>query len=143
MEGWTTTGEQRLVVVGELSWFEPVTGARRDGSPPNYIDGFGLDGDGRFWLLTRVADPDWREVRPQGAEALVSRRDYDQYWDTRVDVYDVGTERHLGTLRWNEAGAGTIGLVRVEGEFMLSKVVYTDDVVPRIALYRVDFRPRP
>jgi len=131
LEQWTLDGRRASVLAGALPWFPKPTDDAPDGPPPTLLLDFGVDAHNRLWLVVRVPDSDWRSVRRRGAEGLVSARDFAAFWDTRIDVFDLGTSTHLGTTTWDEA---FVGLLTVRGELLPYRVV-SQDVKPQIALY--------
>jgi len=134
LEQWTIDGRRVSVITGVLPWFPKPQSEAVDGRPPTLLLRFGVDASERLWLVVRVPDSSWPSVRRQGAEGLVYQRDYDRFWDTRVDVFDLGTSQHLGSVTWDDA---SVGLLSIRGEFALYRVI-SQDVEPQVALYRLN-----
>lgn len=140
LEEWRLDGSLERVVTGDFDWFPPMT-FNQEGAPSSLI-AFATDRDERLWLLTRVPDPNWRRLQPGriGPETLIRREDADGYWDMRLDVFDLSTEQHLGTLRWD----GTkVYLTSRRGTVLVNMVEYDEEMVPRVALYRLDIKANP
>lgn len=134
LEQWTIQGEHRRTVEGELPWFPMSLGASRDGPPPPLLVAFGVDSANRLWLLQRVPDPDWKAVRRRGNERIVVREDYAEFWDTRLDIFDLEASKHVATARWDEVA---VDLVQLGGVIVVQRLIYETDLYPRVGLYRV------
>ncbi|MGD2216669.1 MAG: hypothetical protein PVJ64_07930 [Gemmatimonadales bacterium] len=140
LEEWTLDGSLNRVVTGDFDWFPPMV--HNQEGPPSSLRAFAMGRDRRLWLLTRVPDPNWRRVHPGrlGPETLIRREDADRYWDTRLDMFDLRTEQHLGTVRWD----GTkVFLASRRGTVLVNMVEYDAEMVPRVALYRLDIKASP
>jgi hypothetical protein len=140
LEEWTLDGSLKQVITGDFDWFLPMV-YNQEG-PPSSLRAFATDRNERLWLLTRVPDENWRRVHRGrlGPETLIRTEDADRYWDTRLDVFDLRTEQHLGTVRWD----GTkVFLVSRSGTVLVNMVQYDEEMVPRVALYRLNIKGNP
>jgi hypothetical protein len=140
LEEWRLDGSLERVVTGDFDWFPPMV-FNQEG-PPSQLLAFATDRDERLWLLTRVPDPNWRRLRPGrlGPETLIRTEDVDGYWDTRLDVFDLRTEQHLGTVRWDGA---KVFLANRRGTVLVNLVEYDEEMIPRVALYRLSIKANP
>jgi hypothetical protein len=140
LEEWGLDGSLIRVVTGDFDWFPPMI-LDHEG-PPSLLASFAVDREERLWLLTRVPDPNWRSVHPGrvGPETLLRREDYDGYWDIRLDLFDLRTEQHLGTVRWD----GTKVFLAVRRRTVLVHMVeYDEETTPQVALYRLEISTSP
>jgi len=140
LEEWTLDGSLERVITGDFDWFPPTV-YNQEG-PPSSLRAFATDRDERLWLLTRVPDENWRRVHGGrlGPETLITQEQQDRYWDARLDVFDLRTERHLGTVRWD----GTkVFLTSRRGTVLVNLVEYDEEMVPRVALYRLAIKANP
>lgn len=133
IEEWALDGTPRRMLTGELEWLQRERGAS-GGGPRPLVAEFGVDRLERLWLLTLVPDRRWREV-PRGGEGAVAREDYDRYWDTRLDVFDLKGERHLGSHTFD---AMAVKLLRRDGQLFVYLTEFETPVWPRMAVYAVD-----
>ncbi len=109
LEEWSLDGELLGGIGGELPWFPPVTETAELGEdPPNsMLHSFAVDRSrSRLWLMTTVPDPNWQDVEivRYGNEAGVPARSFDDYYDVRLDVFDMDAMLHLGTRIWDSYG---------------------------------------
>lgn len=139
LEEWGLDGSLIQVISGDFDWFPPMI-LDHEG-PASLMAGFDVDREERLWLLARVPDPNWRSVpRGAGGETLLRQEDYDRYWDVRLDVFDLRTQEHLGTFRWDES---RVFLANRRGNTLVYLVEYDEHLVPRVALYRLDIKASP
>jgi hypothetical protein len=91
--------------------------------------------DQRLWVITRIADEQWRDVQKPGAEGLVMPDQMGDYFDTRVDIYDLRSREHIGSQRWDQHHAG---LVMSRRNLSLHIVEYSSAMVPQVVIYRLE-----
>lgn len=139
-EEWNVQGEWVRTIRGQLDWFNELEASRRSGPPSSLVTDFASDGNNRLWIAVYVPDPNWREIRPQGSEGFIQMSDMSNYFDTRIDVFDLRHRKHLGSTTLDEAFAG---FVQIGDGLAVQRVVYDSEMVPRVALYRVSFSPPP
>lgn len=132
LEEWDLEGRLRRAVVSRSDWFPQEVGGDRSGRPPTRLETFGVDSHDRLWTVTLIPDQTWREAPRQGSEGFVNEQDLSRLFDARIDVYDLRSRRHLGTLKWDEA---FVGLVQLGDEFAVQKV---DPNTAKVLLYHLD-----
>jgi hypothetical protein len=140
LEEWSASGRQLRIITGDLPWFPEARQSHRHNRrdpPPALLAGFAVDGADRLWLLTVQPDPRWRDVQPQGPENAILLSQYDDYYDNRLDVFDLRSRRHVGTHVWND---GLVHLFRHGDDIAFSVLEFDAAMVPRIAVYRVPIR---
>ena len=138
VQEWSVDDELLRVIEGELPWFpevtEPVDRTREP--PPTLLGSLALEGQNRFWMITRTADPDWRDVElepgPEGPRIPASKRA--DYLDTRLDIFDLEEKRHIGRYVWDSP---YVRLFNLGGEPAVSVVEYDEEMVPQVVVYRV------
>ena len=138
VQEWSIDDELLRVIEGDLPWFpevtEPVDRTREP--PPTLLGSLALEGQNRFWMITRTADPDWRDVElepgPEGLRIPASKRA--DYLDTRLDIFDLEEQRHIGRYVWDSPYPR---LFNLGGEPAVSVVEYNEDKVPQVVIYRV------
>ncbi|MXY77464.1 MAG: hypothetical protein F4Y40_10370 [Acidimicrobiia bacterium] len=141
LQEWSVDDELLRVIEGELPWFpevrRPVDLTREP--PPTLLRFLALDTTEHLWMITRTADPDWREVELEtGQQGLrVPAGKQDNYFDTRLDIFDLEEKRHIGRYVWDAAGAR---LFNLGGEPAVSVVEYAEDTGRQVVIYRLDFR---
>jgi len=144
VEEWSIVGEQLRIIGGELPWLPHATREPRWGREPPAatLAMMAEDADGNFWMLARLADPDWAEVDfqegPGGEVSFPPGYQPDKFRDTRLDIFHLGERRHLGTHMWDSSGGPR--LFDRGGEPMISTVEYTDAMEPQVVVYRVRLR---
>ena len=143
IQEWSVDDELLRVVEGELPWFPKVTEFIDPATEPpsTLLRSLALDGREHLWMTVRTADPRWREVElertPEGYRVPpASRHDY---LDTRLDIFDLGKQRHVGRYLWDSP---YVRLINRGGEPAVSIVDYTEEMVPQVVVYRVDWGPR-
>lgn len=141
VQEWSLDDELLRVVDGELPWFPEVTEVidpTRE-PPSTLLRSLALDGREHLWMTTRTADPQWREVEleraPEGYRVPPARRA--EYMDTRLDIFDLEGQRHIGRFVWDSPYARLLDL---GGEPAVSIVEYTEDNGLQVVIYRVDLR---
>ena len=146
VQEWSVDDELLRVVDGELPWFPEVTefiDPTRE-PPSTLLRSLALDGRERLWMTVRTADPEWQEVElertQQGHRAPPERRG--DYMDTRLDIFDLEEQRHIGRYVWDSPYAR---LINLGGEPAVSIVEYTEDNGLQVVIYRVGWgaRDRP
>ena len=141
LQEWSVDDELLRVIEGELPWFpevrRPVDLTREP--PPTLLRFLALDTTEHLWMITRTADPDWREVELEtGQQGLrVPAGKQDNYFDTRLDIFDLEEKRHIGRYVWDAAGAR---LFNLGGEPAASIVEYAEDTERQVVIYRLDRR---
>lgn len=134
-EQWDVeTAEPVRFVTGYPSWWDPEGTNTAPGEAPLSVFQFGVDSQDVLWTAVRVPDPDWDpRVVARRTEQMFVREEYDDVWDTRLDAIDLSTGRHLGSVRLPEA---SIFMADRNGELVISRLEYTNDFFPQIAIYR-------
>lgn len=139
LEEWSLNGELVRIVSGEPDWFPPVTKVPPLGErPPTRLRQFALDGRGRLWVTTWVADRNWEAVARESrdnVEGAIS--DTRGYFDTRVDLFDLEGRTRCGPHVWE---SDQVNLMLRADEVLAATVEYDDSLVPRVALYRLEAR---
>ena len=146
VEEWTLDNELVRSIEGNLPWFAEVTediDPTRE-EPSTLLKSIALDHEGHLWLSLETADPDWRDVPREvsGAEgAVVIPPDrWDDYLDTRLDIFDLNARRFLGSHIWDSQN---VRLMDLDGEPAVSVLAYTETMVPQVVIYRVRPAPAP
>ena len=140
VEEWSTEDELLRVVDGELPWFPEVTESMDPTTDPpsTLLMSIALDGREYLWMTVRTADPGWREVElertAEGYRVPPERRR--DYMDTRLDIFDLEEQRHLGRYVWDSPYAR---LINLGGEPAVSIVEYTREGVRQVVVYRVEW----
>lgn len=134
---WSADGKLVQSITGELPWFPPVTRYPEIGKerPPTLLRSLAVSPSGHLWMLTSIADPGWREAEltTLGQEVVIEQHQADGYRDTRLDVFDLEGRVHVGFRTWDSAG---VRLLTLGGEPAVSVLEYTDQMVPKVAIYR-------
>lgn len=136
---WSIDGELLRSIEGELPWFKEVTEdwVSREEPEPTLLRYVALDHDERLWMMTTVADPDWRDAPPDGqgdrVEPGIREDELPFYADVRLDVFDLEERRHLGFRIWDEL---TPQLFDRQGEIAINVLEYLDGVIPQVVIYR-------
>lgn len=143
VQEWSAEGEHLRTIEGELPWFKTITELIPDPSKPpaSKMSAFAVGGDDRAWMLTNQPDEGWVDV-PR-VEGGFYEKDIDKYSDSRLDVFDLHAQRHLGSYTWDSGvvmlvdyGAGAGDRVRI------SVPHFNDSMVPQVVIYRADWRYR-
>ena len=140
---WSIEDELLRVIEGDLPWFTEVTQPvdRNREPPPTLLSSIALDNQGYFWMVTQTADPDWRVVRlesgPAGPQIPVG--DEVDYLDTRLDIFDLEEQRHIGRYLWDSP----LGkLINLGGEPSVGIVEHGEDSVRQVVIYGVGWGSR-
>lgn len=141
IQQWSVDGEHLQTIDGELPWFPKVTALIPNPSqpPPSTLKAIATDPAARLWMLTHQADRGWREVARQGAEGGITESSYGEYYDSRLDVFDLGTRNHLGSYTWDP---GSVMLIdnskRADPRdwVRISTLEFNESVVPQVVVYR-------
>src|SRR5690606_27585595 len=138
LEQWAF--ENRLIrrIIGDLDWFPSGATHTASGPPPPPLLQFAIDAEDRPWLRIRVPDADWNQRRLRGAEGLITDEQMGEFFDTRVDVFDLPSRRHLGWQQWDEP---FVGFVVAGSRMLLQLVKYDAQTIPRVVLYTVEVQP--
>ena len=141
VQEWSVEDELLRVVDGELPWFPEVTEVidpTRE-PPSTLLRSLALDAREHLWMTVRTADPRWRDVElertPEGWRVPPARRA--DYMDTRLDIFDLEEQRHIGTFVWDSPYAR---LINLGGEPAVSIVENTEDNGLQVVIYRVGLR---
>lgn len=143
VEQWTTDGERVAIVEGALPWFEPFEGDMPqvgEDPPPPELGELAEDAGRRLWMISYTADPEWDEVDFQsaGGEVFFPASQYPDYWDARIDVFDLAARRRIGNRIWDTL---YIGFVNHDGTPVDAPMVhvleYDAAMVPQVVVYRV------
>ena len=137
-EEWSIEGRHLRTVVGDLSWFPKQWSWQIDIQRPiPRLGYFGVDAQDRLWIIVEVADPGWREIEfvqtDQGWFPIDDVRP-DELRDTRLDVFDLKTRRHLGHFTWDSLYPA---LMVLQEDLAVSVVEYDADHEPRLSVYRL------
>ena len=134
---WSVDGELIRSIAGELPWFPPVTRYPETGKerPPTLLLSLAVSPAGQLWMLTTIADPGWREAEltTLGNEVVIEPHQTDGYRDSRLDVFNIDGGIHVGFRTWDSAG---VRLLTLDGEPAVSVLEYTDEMIPKVAIYR-------
>ena len=142
LQEWSVEDELLTVMEGELPWFPEVAGPTDPFTepPPTLLQSIALDRRGHLWMALRTADPEWRDVEleagPEAGAAIIPDGRSDDYRDSRLDIFDLDGRRHVGSYTWDLTG---IRLMNLGGEPAIRVLEYTDDLVPQIVIYRVEW----
>ena len=127
-EAWETRGDDEPVLrlVGEPEWFDP--GPPRPGAPitapsPSVVMSLRFVG-GLMWIVTWIADANWRD----NADTSPAELQLNRVLDTMLEVVDPASGTLIARTRHAEA-------LRITGDEGLVFGVREDDVVPRAVLY--------
>lgn len=135
-EEWSFEGALLRVVEGTPSWFPPVERIPPVGQePPTRMRQFAVDSAGRLWVASWTAAKTWRQAaqqRTSDGEVIITTADY---FETRIDVFDLRRQLYLGTVKWED---DTVRLMNRAGEILVQNVEYDADLEPVLSLYRVD-----
>jgi hypothetical protein len=94
IERWSISGEKEVAITAAPKWFTPWFQGLRfslDLPPKPLVSAIHQDAAGRLWVLTAVAQDDWREGMAnlqEGQDEAVVPQDWSSVYDTYVDVYD-------------------------------------------------------
>ena len=139
VQEWSVDDVLLREIEGELPWFPEVTEfidpAREP--PSTLLRSLALDDREHLWMTTHTADPEWREVElertPEGYRVPLERQI--DYLDTRLDIFDLEEQRHIGSHVWDSPYVRLFGL---DGEPAVSIVEYDEDMVRQLVVYRLD-----
>ena len=138
VQEWSLEDELLRVVDCELPWFPEVTEVidpTRE-PPSTLLQSLALDAREHLWMTVRTADPQWRDVElertPEGWRVPPARRA--GYMDTRLDIFDLEEQRHIGSHVWDSPYAR---LINLGGEPAVSIVEHTEAGVAQVVIYRV------
>lgn len=143
VEQWTTEGEPVTVVGGALPWFQPLEGdmpQMGEDPPPPELGELAEDARRRLWMVSYTADPEWHEVdfRSEGGEVFFPVAQSPDYWDARIDAFDLAARRRIGNRIWDTIH---IGFVNHDGKPVDAPMVhvleYDASMVPQVVVYRV------
>jgi hypothetical protein len=113
IELWDNAGNLRLTIQRDPAWFtewdsfEP--GGPQRSRPHSQIVDIGEDANGRLWVLSYVADAEWKPATQSGREARISPRSQSNIFDSVIDVLDAGTGDVLASTTLDAAAAGFAG----------------------------------
>lgn len=128
VEAWNSeTMELEVRYEASPDWFGGA-GTVFDGRspPPPILVDVAIDGDGRLWVMTRVADPDWEDSVEVGPSVHGYRvTDFDGIRDVRIDVYDIPNRRFIEGMVFDMTRMGFF--VDAEGEPFLYRS-FVDEV---------------
>ena len=104
VEEWNLEGQLlRTISMFDRGWLDDLR--ERDQSYSPGIQHLRVDGEGRLWILARSADPQWEETMvPQrhGSRWVQAISDYNKYWDSVIEVWDLSQMRVLVRKRFPE-----------------------------------------
>lgn len=141
VQEWSADGEHLRTIEGDLPWFATITELVPDPAEPPApkMSAFAVSRDDHALMLTSQPDEGWANV-PR-VEGGFYEKDIDEYSDSRLDAFDIGSRRHLGSYTWDSGvvmlvdhGAGTGDRVRI------SVPQFNDAMVPQVVIYRADWR---
>lgn len=140
LEEWSVNGVHIRTVTGNLPWFPPIPppGVRIPGKPDSFMPTFAVDDADRLWMVTVVPDDRWREVERRGPEGAISAASREMMFDSRIDVFDLRSQTHVGFKVWDHA---EIRLVRQGGQVLVSTLEYGSSLEPRVILHEVILSP--
>ena len=123
IEVWTSSGQRAQRFHRSVPWFLPYTGIwapTPSRAPPPFVVGSWQDTRDRVWILTRVADPEWRralaELPPAEGQKRYSMTNQHSGYDTMVEVLDLRAQRVVLSERIDERvslvlAPGVIGIL--------------------------------
>lgn len=123
IERWRTTGEEDLVLVRDVGWFQAWASDALLGNPAYdrprpTLRQVWQDEEGVLWAVSQVAASDWtaRGKRPTGNPPMPSPDELPLYYDAIIEAIDPEAGRVLATLRvphvfFQRRGGGGGGLV--------------------------------
>ena len=130
VEEWSVDNELLRIVRGDLPWLpEVVPDMVPGGAPPRRLRSLALDSNDHLWILSWVPDSEWRDVTR--VEGGVRQSDAHDFYDSRLDVFDLGERRHVGGYTWDSASAK---LLNHGGEPAISVMEYDDEMIPRVVV---------
>lgn len=136
VQEWSVEGEFLRDFEGELPWFPEITEMpdRAKDPPETLLTGLALDPAGNLWMTVNAADPEWNEVPLEQTRIgfQISPGYDDEYFDTRLDVFDLRERRHLGRHVWDPM---VVNLLDRGGEPAVYLLEYDNAMVPRIVVY--------
>jgi hypothetical protein len=142
-EEWSAEGSLLRVVRGAPDWFPPVVRLPAFGTapPPTRMRQFLVDSEQRLWVLSWVAARDWQRAvrtarRTPAGENLIDTEDY---FATRLDVWGFRDQTYYGSIRWED---DNVLLLERNGQILIQRLEYGDDLEPFIALFRVEIDAR-
>lgn len=138
---WSVNGVHLQTIDGELPWFPKVAVLVPDPSkpPPTTLKAIATDSGDRVWMLTQQADTGWRDAARQGAEGGITESSYGDYYDSRLDVFDLGNRRHLGSYTWDAGSVMLIDNSKVGDAadwVHISALEFNESMVPQVVVYR-------
>lgn len=134
VEEWSVDNELLRIVDGDLPWLPAVVpDAVPNGPPTPSLKSLALDSNDHLWIVNWVADPEWRDVRRVGPGAVLQADAHD-FYDARLDIFDLGEKRHVGSYSWD---ALSPKLLNHGGEPAVSVMEYDDEMLPQVVVYRV------
>jgi hypothetical protein len=102
---WSETGEPIDSIIRDVPWFsDHETPPYRHGLRPRpKIGDIHLDERRRLWILIHVADDRWADqFRDAPSPDMRFNGDMESYWDTFLEVIDLGSRRVLASARYDE-----------------------------------------
>ncbi len=138
VQEWSVEGEFLQDFEGELPWFPEIFDMpdRSRDPPETRLSGLALDADDNLWMTVMTADPEWDEVplvQTRIGFAISPGHD-DDYFDTRLDVFNLRERRHLGRYVWDPLAVNLLDRGGVPAVYLLE---YDNAMVPQIVVYGV------
>lgn len=134
LEEWSLEGGHLRTIIGDLPWFPPIPENRTPGTSVTAMTTFAVDDQDRVWTVTIIPDERGGQVVRSGPEGAIGGQ-ADMIRDSRLDVFDLKSRRHLGFMIWDTA---EMRLVKKGESVLVSIVEYSDRMVPRVVLHKVD-----
>ena len=138
VQEWSVEGEFLRDFDGDLPWFPEIyENPDRSRDPPEtLLTGLAVDADDNLWMTVMTGDPEWDEVPLEQTRVglQISPGHDDDYFDTRLDVFNLRERRHLGRYVWDPMAAS---LLDRGGEPAVYLLEYDNAMVPRVVVYAV------
>ncbi len=107
IELWDTAGNEIKERELTRAWFPPQRTQPESGEPIPRLQAIRQDEGGRLWVVIEVPDPDWS---PDTSRLHVRAGfDFNEYYDTVIEVVDPGNGELLGRARMDESINGFVG----------------------------------
>ena len=116
IDKWSPDGDPLVRIERDAPWFQPWEawpGVDYEVRPPPAIVGVGDWGEGLLMVVVRLADADWRPIRPTrnplpGHEATMPAQENELY-DTMIEVLDTRSGTVLGRTQVDGRVVGLVG----------------------------------
>jgi hypothetical protein len=111
LELWSLSGQLARVLTRNTAWFPPWRGQMGSNyerkAPDPYPVGFSKRTSGQYWVVTRVADPDWKSdlvaKRTESGRTLYAVNQPQRAYDSVIELIDVNAGRVIARQRSPDA----------------------------------------